>query len=64
MNEFIAKNPRQLDLCLRFLYSENKTFSIDLKETDKGKIIYEITANDTDQEEAKKLLEKYQNLIS
>ena len=64
MTPFIAKNHKQLDLCLRFLYSENKTFTVNLKETEKRKIIYEITANDTDQEEAEKLLEKYKNLIS
>ena len=48
MNPFIAKNATQLDRCLKFLYSEGVQFSVEVKETDKGKIVYEVAAKESD----------------
>ena len=63
MNEFEAKSPRQLDLCLRMLYAENVQFSVRIKENDKGKLMYVIGVK-VDEHEYIKLREKYRILIS
>jgi hypothetical protein len=42
MKEFTAKNPKQLDICLRMLYAENLHFVVRVIETEKGKILYTI----------------------
>ncbi|MCC8159746.1 MAG: hypothetical protein LIO53_00250 [Oscillospiraceae bacterium] len=60
---FSAKNPKQLDLCLRMLYSEHMVFSVRVVETDKKKIAYEIQVN-ADNNTAEMLKEKYRILIS
>ncbi len=63
MKTFLAKNPKQLDICLKMLYSEHVTFTVMIKETEKKRIEYDIIAN-TDEEVIDKLLEKYRILIS
>lgn len=43
MKELIAKNPKQLDICLRLLFAENVQFQVRVIKTDTGKILYGIT---------------------
>lgn len=63
MKEFIAKNPRQLDICLRLLYAEDVRFSVVVKETAKHKIEYGIGVH-ADEQTVEALREKYRILIS
>lgn len=63
MQVFTAKNPKQLDLCLKLLYSERVTFSVRVRESTKKKIEYVITA-DADELKVEELMEKYRILIS
>lgn len=63
MKEFIAKNPKQLDICLKLLYAEKVGFNVKVKETEKHRIVYEITA-DTDAQTYELLREKYRILTS
>lgn len=42
MRYLYARNPKQLDICLRLLYAENIAFSVEIHETLKDKIIYYI----------------------
>lgn len=63
MKEFIAKNPKQLDICLKLLYAEKVGFNVKVKETDKHRITYEIIA-DTDAQTYELLREKYRILTS
>lgn len=63
MKEFTAKNPKQLDLCLKLLYAERIKFSVRVCENTKKKIEYAIRVDATD-EEAALLEEKYRILIS
>lgn len=63
MKEFIAKNAKQLNLCLRMLYAENVSFAVTVKETDKRKIIYGVSVQ-VDDETFQQLKEKYRILIS
>ncbi|MDR1753993.1 MAG: hypothetical protein LBR74_03690 [Eubacterium sp.] len=63
MNDFIAKSPRQLDLCLKLLYAENISFVVAVRENDKRKIEYLIRGQ-IDEHKYEKLLETYRILIS
>ncbi len=63
MKIFIAKNPKQLDLCLRLLYAERIPFTVGIIETNKKKIVYEVMTSISD-EKSKELQEKYRILIS
>ncbi len=63
MNDFIAKNPKQLDLCLRLLYAERIGCNVKISETNKGKIIYIIKA-EADDETIELIKDKYRILIS
>jgi hypothetical protein len=63
MKEFEARNPKQLDLCLRLLYAENVTFTVRITETEKRKIVYMINVN-ADNQVHEALREKYRILIS
>ena len=47
MKEFRAKNPKQLDLCLKLLYAEHMGFSVSVSENIKKKIEYVITVSYT-----------------
>ena len=38
-----ARNPKQLDICLRLLYAEKIQFFVDVRENAKGKIFYEVS---------------------
>ncbi len=62
MTTFIAKNPKQLDLCLRLMYSEDVKFTVEVTQI-KRKIIYVIYASVTDRE-GESLERKYNVLIS
>ncbi len=64
MNVLKAKNPKQLDLCLRLLYAEQVPFSLIVTETDKKKIVYEIKVAITDPQALAVLREKYRILIT
>ena len=63
MQEFIAENPKQLNLCLRLLYAEHVNFSVRVIETQKGKIIFGVAVNVNDQRMTE-LEEKYRIMIS
>ena len=63
MREFTAKNPKQLDLCLRLLYAERVPFSVNVRESNKKKIEYVVMAK-VDEQKADELEEKYRILIS
>lgn len=63
MKEFIAKNPKQLDICLRLLYAEKVHFSVVVKETEKHKIEYGIGVH-ADEKTVELLREKYRILTS
>ncbi len=63
MRELTAKNPKQLDLCLKLLYTENIGFSVKVCESTKKKIEYVITV-DADEQKVNELQEKYRILIS
>lgn len=63
MQEFIAENPKQLNLCLRLLYAEHVNFSVRVIENPKGKIIFGVAVNVNDQRMTE-LEEKYRIMIS
>lgn len=63
MRTFLARNPKQLDLCLKLLYSEKTPFSVRVVESTKKKIEYEIGVNVTG-EHMTELEEKYRIMIS
>lgn len=63
MNGFLAKNSKQLDLCLRLLYAERIDFIVKVEETMKRKIVYKIYAK-ADTEKQLELKEKYRILTS
>ena len=63
MYDFIAKNSKQLDICLRLLYAEGQLFSVSVQESAKGKIFYVIAIN-ADDETKKILRDKYRIMIS
>lgn len=63
MRYFLAKNPKQLDICLRLLYAEHIPFSVQIVETEKRRIVYNIFAM-TDDQTMLQLEEKYRILIS
>lgn len=63
MNGFMAKNPKQLDLCLRLLYAERIPFIVDIIENNKKKLVYVITAK-ADEQKIEELKEKFRILIS
>ena len=63
MKELVARNPKQLDICLRLLYAESVEFVVNVRETNKRKIYYAIQVVADDQRMAE-LDEKYRILIS
>lgn len=63
MHEFIANNPKQLDLCLKMLYAEKIDFLVHVDETNKRKIFYRITV-EVDEVKKAELDERYRILIS
>lgn len=63
MKKFTARNPKQLDICLKLLYSEGVSFTVSVMETTKKKILYEIKA-DANEHHVEELMEKYRILIS
>lgn len=63
MKELIARNPKQLDICLRLLYAEHMEFSVRVRETHERKIEYAIGVVAED-DRFKALEERYRILIS
>lgn len=63
MKELIAKNSKQLAICLKFLHAEKIKFFVDLIEVSNKKIIYQIIV-DTDDDTYEVVKEKYRILIS
>ncbi len=63
MKTFIAKNPKQLDLCLKLMYTEKVQFKVVVTQTAKLKIVYRIDAL-VDGYVADELERKYNVLIS
>ena len=63
MVELIAKNPSQLDRCLRLLYGEHVKFYVNVYEDSRGRIYYGI-AIDADPQASARLREKYRIMIS
>ncbi len=61
--EFIARTPKQLDICLRLLYAENIRFMVEVQETNNHKIIYAVKAL-TEAQRISELKETYRILIS
>ncbi|MCM1363414.1 MAG: hypothetical protein NC215_00320 [Ruminococcus sp.] len=61
MRALLAKNPKQLDLCLRLLYAENIKFTVKVCENEKCKIVYSIYVK-ANAETFQKLEEKYRIL--
>lgn len=62
MTELIAKNPKQLDICLKLLHAEGILFTVRVIDT-KKKILYGVSAN-VDDKQAKLIEEKYRILTS
>lgn len=62
MKEFIAKNPKQLDLCFKLLYSEGIKFFVEVYENDKRKIEYSISV-EVNEAKFAELSETYRILI-
>ena len=63
MRYLYAKNPKQLDICLRLLYAEHTNFRVEVQETIKQKIVYVIYVETTGDKMAS-IEEKYRILIS
>ncbi len=64
MKELLAKNPKQLDICLKLLYAEHVKFSVEVTETATKKIVYLVSAYGLDKLAENVLEEKYHILIS
>lgn len=62
MTELIAKNPKQLDICLKMLHAEDISFTVRVIDT-KKKILYGVSA-DVDDKQARLIEEKYRILTS
>lgn len=62
MYMFIAKNDKQLGLCLKLLYSEHIDYSVDLELTKKDRVIYKIWV-DISSDAYSELESKYRILI-
>lgn len=63
MNDFIAKNAKQLDLCLRMLYAEKCEFTVTVQENSAGKIYYGVNVT-ADEGKKTKLREIYSRILS
>lgn len=63
MKTFIAKNPKQLDLCLKLMHMENVRFTVTVTQPSKHKIVYEVYAS-VDGAAGEALERKYDVLIS
>ena len=63
MHEFIARNGKQLTVCLKLLHMEKVPFALDVEEDNKGKIIYVIDVT-VEQSQLAELREKYRIMIS
>lgn len=61
MKELIAKNPKQLDICLRLLYAEKIGFTVHVHESNKKKIYYGISIT-VDAKKQAEIEEKYRIL--
>ena len=62
MNYLVAKNDKQLGVCLKFLYSEKESFKVDVFMNEKQKIEYHIVV-ETNETHFHELKAKYETLI-
>ena len=62
MNMFLAKNERQLGLCLRMLFDEGVNFDVQLEKTIKRKIVYYVIPNNVSDEAFLRLQDRYETL--
>ena len=62
MNYLIAKNDKQLGVCLKFLYSERESFKVDVFMNEKQKIEFHIVV-ETNETRFNELKAKYETLI-
>lgn len=62
MKELVAKNGKQLEMCLKTLYAEHIPFLVDIRFTDKEKIVYVVSV-DVDDKTIEKLKFKYKVMI-
>lgn len=63
MKELIAKNDKQLGLCLRLMHAENVDFFVRVHETGKGKIYFGVSVK-TDNHRFSEIAEKFRILTS
>ena len=63
MNELMATNAKQLDICLKLLYAEHVDFDVSVYETEGKKVAYKVTV-DAETQTVEELREKYRILIS
>ena len=63
IKEFVAKNSADLGLCLKLLYSEHMDFSVEVRETEKLKVIYVVKIM-ADIETCEDLEVRYRILVS
>lgn len=63
VKSFTAKNPKQLNLCLRLMHAEKVSFVVKVRETERKKIYFEVTV-EASRERLIDLEEKYRILIS
>jgi hypothetical protein len=63
MHSFRARNPRQLDICLRMLYADGIPFHVRIEENERQRIEYVISIH-SDEDAFLTLLERYRILVS
>ncbi len=63
MYDFVARNGKQLTVCLKLLYMEKVPYTVKVEEDNKGKVIYIVEVN-LEQKQLAELREKYRVMIS
>ncbi len=63
MNSFLARNDKQLGICLRMLYADGFQGVVETVKNDKNKIEFHISI-DSDEQTFRLLEERYETLIS
>lgn len=63
MYDFVARNGKQLTVCLKLLYMEKVPYTVKVEEDNKGKVIY-IVEVDLEPKQLAELREKYRVMIS
>lgn len=63
MGYLVAKNDKQLGLCLRMLYADNIPFTVKVVENNKQRIEFHVYAG-TDESKVQELTERFRILVS